>query len=164
MEETPYLCNNKGIGIKPSARKPSKLVAHRGFNLEYIWLAKRGKPAPAKDRKMVWMANADAATGRYASVEVFIVLLPSRLGSLRTNRIINEANLPVESAEMNNAPKTFEAHTNIIKKPMPMKRPESIYVFQNEYGLYEFAKSGIYGNPICNWRKRCPTVEWHINF
>ena len=50
------------------AKKPNKLDAQRGLSFPYIWLAKRGKAAPAMERKTAATASAEAETERYASV------------------------------------------------------------------------------------------------
>lgn len=46
---------------------PTNELAQRGFSLSYICVEKRGKQAPARERKTVEAARAEADTARYAS-------------------------------------------------------------------------------------------------
>jgi hypothetical protein len=58
----------KGMGIMASAMNPSSDDAHRGFSLLYICVANNGNAAPARLRKTVLDARAEAATTVYESI------------------------------------------------------------------------------------------------
>jgi hypothetical protein len=56
------------MGIMASAMNPSSDDAHRGFSLLYICVANNGNAAPARLRKTVLDARAEAATKVYESI------------------------------------------------------------------------------------------------
>ena len=72
-----YRIRMEGIGMRRSAIKPSNVDAQRGLRVENIWVAKRGKAAPASERTTVVTASAEADTARYASEKMRIERLKS---------------------------------------------------------------------------------------
>jgi hypothetical protein len=58
----------KGIGIMTNAMNPSNVDAHCGFSFSYICVANNGNAAPARLRKTVLDARAEAATKVYESM------------------------------------------------------------------------------------------------
>ena len=57
----PYFQKTTGIGIKTTATKPRSVPAQFTCNALNIYILKSGKIAPARDRRKVFAAMADAA-------------------------------------------------------------------------------------------------------
>lgn len=57
-----------GIGIMINATKPNRDEAHLGPSPSYMYVANSGNPAPARLRKTVVAASAEAATNKYESI------------------------------------------------------------------------------------------------
>ena len=59
----PYFQKMMGIGTSSTATQPSKVPAQLTPSARNVYCEKRGKPAPARERRKVLAAMAEAALG-----------------------------------------------------------------------------------------------------